>query len=326
MFDIYLPIAQMSISLQSLIAIGLLSGLLSGLYGIGGGIIAVPIMMMSSIPPNIAIATSLLQIIAISTVNVLRNANSGNIKFGIGLKLGIFSVLGSIFGSKMFIFLSPSEYFYTIIYSLYMIFVGYIGSVTTIDGILSILVGGSKQNKEKSSINIKHSDEKFYSTVADFENFMSSFGITPKISNQYMAEKRQKFKRFLKISLCGFGIGTISGMMGVGGGFITMPAIMYLFGQSFASASITSAFVAIISTTPACIMQFSSTNFIDPFIAIFSCIFAAFGIRIGNNIAKITPTAFLKLGFGILLICISIQFGFKLFSLGSNPYIISILS
>ncbi len=326
MFDIYLPIAQMSISLQSLVAIGLLSGLLSGLYGIGGGIIAVPIMIFSGIPTNIAIATSLLQIMAISSVNVLRNAGSGNIKFGIGLKLGIFSVLGSYCGTKIFILMSANEYFHTAIYAMYMIFVGYIGIFTSFDGFISLFVGGIKREEQRTSRSIKHGDKKFYSSVAEFETFISNFGITPKVSSQYSARKKYWIQNWSKIMICGFSIGILSGLMGIGGGFIAMPAIMYLFGRTIAVASMTSALVALISTTPACIMQFSSTGFIDPFIAIFSCVFAAFGVRIGNGLAKVIPTSFLKLGFGILLIAIATQFGFKLLSIGQHPYIISVLS
>ncbi len=325
MLDIYLPIAQTSINLLVLVFIGLASGLLSGLYGIGGGIIAVPIMILSGIPTPIAIATSLLQILAISSVNVIRNISSGNVKFNIGLKLGVFSIFGSLLGTKIFIILSKTEYFYTIIYFLYTLFIGYIAFITIKDAVKSIKKYGLYKSEKVAKKAEYKPDKAFELNALNFENFMSQFGVEPIVSKHHKKRKQEKFLNGIKIAIAGFSIGIVSGILGVGGGFITMPVIMYIFRQNIQVAAITSAFVAFITTMPACIKQFIATDYIDPVLAISVCIFAAIGVRFGNQLAKVLPLNILKILFGTLLVSIAIQFAVKILIIGNNQYIISIL-
>jgi len=326
MLDIYLPIAQMSTSFCNLAAIGFFTGTLSGLYGVGGGIVSVPLMIFVGIPTNIAITTSLLQIVGVSAVNVVRNCSTGNIKFKIGMQIGLFSIIGSIIGTIIFISLHANQYFYTVINGMYIFLLSAIALVTMVDGFIDAFIGGGDNYDFKKIKRIRHQDSEWRNKIDNFEKYIMQYGIYNHINQAVIANsvKKNKQKVWYKCGFIGGCIGIFSGMMGIGGGFMAMPAITYIFKENIRVASLTSAFIALVTTLPACIIQMHSTSLIDPFIAVISGIFAAFGVRIGNGIGKFLPQNILKIVFSMILFLIAIKFGYKLFSISDFPYAISI--
>ncbi|QED23848.1 sulfite exporter TauE/SafE family protein [Candidatus Deianiraea vastatrix] len=324
MLDIYLPIAQMSISLMSLVFLGFFSGTLSGIYGIGGGVVAVPMMIFAGIPTNIAIATSLLQIIGASLVNVVRNSN--NVKYKIAIKIGIFSIIGSFIGTFISINFNNNQYFYTTVNLMYMILLTVIIITTLSDVAINLFVGGKSTRIVSNDIAVKHHNEDWRMAFRDFENFMEKYGLPKKTDSHYLDLKakfrniKDEWKKSLYVGLI---IGIFSGIMGIGGGFISVPAIIYIFRQDVKIAATTSSLIALITTLPASILQMNHTSSVEPFIAIISSIFMVFGVRIGNFIATLLPQNVLKFIFGIILCYIAFKFGQKLFTIPHFPYVIS---
>lgn len=322
MFDVYLPVAQQSIAVSILASVGLCSGFLSGLYGIGGGIVAVPIMMFAGIPTNVAIATSFLQMMGTLSANIARNIGTGNIKYSIGIKIGIFGIIGSFIGSTIFISLQNSYIFQPMIYILYMSFIFIVSIFIISDVFMSIIFGELKQSKAEHTIqNIAQiRDFEWEKKLDEFERYIINKGLDTKITTKLRRSiyNRNKHGNSIKSVFIGIIIGIISGLMGVGGGFISFPAIMYLFRQNAKIASVTSALVGLIVIFPSCIIQMYNNNTVDPILATTCAIFSVFGVRFGNKLAsKINPTI-LKLIFSLILLYIGSKFAMKIFVLPSG--------
>ncbi len=319
----------MVIGLPFLAVLGLLSGVLSGLYGIGGGAIGVPLMIFSGIPADIAIATSLLQIVGISFVNVVRNIPSKNINYKIATRIAIFSSVGSIAGVSISNALRSSQYFTPVISLMYMGLLCCMACVMLVDVVFSYFLGEERQSNpsEKAKLAIHEEDGEWQEKVKGFEDFLSQRGIKVKYTHILIYKKicQEKRRLWVKFGFIGTFIGILSGIMGIGGGFISIPAIVYLLREPLIVASMTSSLIALLTTIPACIFQLHSTSLVEPFIAIISGIFAAFGVRIGNGIGQILPQRLLKLIFACILIMICIRFGIGVFSSSFTQYNVSIL-
>lgn len=329
MLDIYLPMAQMSIDLSILLGIGLITGILSGIYGIGGGTISVPLTIFAGIPVDTAVSTSLLQIIGTSSANVFRNILSKNIKYSIGLKIALFTSVGSVIGTLLFNLLKDSGAFFSVIYSLYIILLGGVSFFMLWDIILSAILGTVKKRRTKNMNNHfdieRIEDRKWENVVYKFENFIVSKGIDIEYAEEIKKRsiKKRKMNMWIKCGTIGIFIGLLSGLMGIGGGFILFPAILYIFKESVSVSSMTSSFITLLTTIPACIMQMLSNNLIDPFLAIICATSSAFGVRIGNDLAKIINQNRLKLFFVSFLLFICIRFWIRLFGSFDFMYVVT---
>lgn len=337
MIDVYLPIAHISASLPFLVVLGLSSGFLSGLYGIGGGTIGVPLMIFFGIPIDIAVATSLLQMVGTSFVNVLRNIPSGNINYKIGAKIVLFSSVGSLVGVKIANILHSTKYFTAVISIMYIILLASMAAIMLSDAIISYFIGGKVIKRfhynanykvtKKEAPEIAYIDNVWKDKMNSFELFLLERGITSKDVVQSKQRKCINVTKVLWIraGLVGTFIGVISGIMGIAGGFISVPAMVYIFHQPIIVASMTSSFIGLLTTIPACLMQMSNTSLVEPFIAIIASVFAAFGIRIGNTVGRMLPQRTLKLIFAFILIIICARFALKVFSPSFAIYDVSIV-
>ena len=142
--QVYLPVAEMPINVLVILALGLATGFLAGMFGIGGGFLATPFLMFIGIPPAVAVATSTNQIIASSVSGLLGHLRKGNVDIKMGLILVIGGLVGSTFGVSIVTLLQKTGQTDIVIAIIYVVFLGSISVTMLKDSIKTLL-----QNKAK---------------------------------------------------------------------------------------------------------------------------------------------------------------------------------
>ncbi len=233
--QLYLPIAEMSANIFLLLGMGGGVGILSGIFGVGGGFLMTPLLIFIGVPPAVSVATEANQIVASSVSGVLAHWRRSNVDFKMGIVLLIGGILGSTFGVWLFSILRQVGQIDLVISLSYVVFLGVIGVLMAIESaraMLPALRGGS--------------------------------GGRGKLHQHYWVHGlplKMRFRRSkLYISaLLPLGIGTLVGIlaaiMGVGGGFIMVPAMIYLLGMPTSVVVGTSLFQIIFVTANVTFLQ-----------------------------------------------------------------------
>ena len=234
--QIYLPIAEISVNIFLILGMGGGVGFLSGLFGVGGGFLMTPLLIFIGIPPAVAVATEANQIVASSISGVLAHWKRGNVDFKMGSMLLIGGVVGSTFGVWLFTYLKTLGQIDLVIQLSYVVFLGVIGGLMLIESINAMR--RSKTSKPKR----KH------------HNFLHALPFK-------MRFRRSKLyvSALLPIGI-GLLVGVLSAIMGVGGGFVMVPAMIYLLGMPTAVVVGTSLFQIIFVTANVTVLQ-SVNNF-----------------------------------------------------------------
>ena len=259
MIDIFLPIAGVEINVIFLLFSGLLVGFMSGLFGVGGGFLMTPILIFMGIPPATAVGTE--------ANHILGSSVSGAIAHGrkkIDYEIGLFLLIGGIFGSTLgvvfFKFLRESGNIDLIISLMYIIFLAVIGTLMLIESSLSIIRKGNVRLSNKRKRNISHY-----------------------LPLKYKFKQSKIYVSILVPVVIGAFVGILSALMGVGGGFVMVPAMIYLLGMNTVYAIGTSLFQIVFVTTNVVILQATYNQSVDILLAIFLLIGGVIGAQIGSR-------------------------------------------
>lgn len=262
--QIYLPIAEMSVNIFLILGMGGGIGFLSGLFGVGGGFLMTPLLIFIGIPPAVAVATEANQIVASSVSGVLAHWKRGNVDIKMGVLLLIGGVIGSTFGVWLFTLLKSLGQIDLVIKLSYVIFLGIIGFLMLIESINSMRASKSKIRKKAHTHNWFH-------------------GLPFKMR---FRKSRLYISAILPIAI-GVFVGILSAIMGVGGGFVMVPAMIYLLGMPTAVVVGTSLFQIIFVTANVTILQSVSNYSVDIVLALLllvgGVIGAQFGARFGGR-------------------------------------------
>ena len=286
----YLPIAEIEINLLIILFFGFVVGFMSGLFGVGGGFLMTPLLIFMGIPPSTAVGTESVQILGSSVSGALAHSRKKNIDYEIGIFLLIGGIFGSTFGVILFNFLKQSGNIDLIINILYVIFLSVIGILMLIESTIS-LVKDDKSLLKKRKRNLL----------------------------DYLPLKL-KFRQsgiYISIILPIF-VGTITGflasLMGVGGGFIMVPAMIYLFRMGTVSAIGTSLFQIVFVTLNSSILQATYNLSVDLILAIFLLIGGVIGAQYGSKFTSKFKGEQLRVLLAIIVILVCIKMGIELFN------------
>ena len=256
--QIYLPIAEMSVNIFLILGMGGGVGLLSGLFGVGGGFLMTPLLIFVGIPPAVAVATEANQIVASSVSGVLAHWRRGNVDIRMGVVLLIGGLIGSTFGVWLFTFLKTLGQVDLVIKLSYVIFLGIIGSLMFVESVRAIM--NTKKQKPKRS----HE-----------HNWMHGLPFKMRFR-----KSRLYISAILPLAV-GIFVGILSAIMGVGGGFVMVPAMIYLLGMPTAVVVGTSLFQIIFVTANVTILQSVSNQTVDIVLALLLLIGGVIGAQIG---------------------------------------------
>ena len=264
---VYLPIAELSMNIFTIIGLGGAVGLLSGIFGVGGGFLMTPLLIFLGVPAPVAVGTEANQIVASSVSGVLAHFRRGNVDIKMGLVLLAGGLTGSTIGVWLFALLRQLGQIEVVIKLSFILFLGIIGTLMLIESMRAIM--RSRQTGARRGKLHQH-------------NWL--LGLPFKM-------RFRKSKLYIS-ALLPFGVGAIVGVlsaiMGVGGGFIMVPAMIYLLGMPTSVVVGTSLFQIIFVTANVTFLQSVQTQTVDIMLAgllLFGAVVGAqFGTRIGAKL------------------------------------------
>ncbi|MEM1351612.1 MAG: sulfite exporter TauE/SafE family protein [Pseudomonadota bacterium] len=259
--QIYLPIAEVSVNAFLLLGLGGIVGVLSGMFGVGGGFLMTPLLFFIGIPPAVAVATEANQIVASSFSGVLAHLKRKTVDLKMGTVLLIGGLIGAAVGVVIFNYLKAQGQVDLLVRLCYVVFLGVIGSLMFIESLNAI----RNTKKGKVPARKKH-------TLIHKLPFKMRF----RVSGLYIS--------VIPPVLVGISVGILAAIMGVGGGFIMVPAMIYLLGMPTKVVVGTSLF-QIIFVTGFTTLLHATTNFtVDIVLAVLLLVGGVVGAQIGTRI------------------------------------------
>ena len=296
---IYLPIAEQPIHALAILGVGAFLGLIMGLVGVGGGFLLTPIMMFLGIPPPVAVASVANQLVAPSVSGVLSHWKRSNVDFKMGTVLLLGGVVGSSIGVLLFNFLGKIGQLDFVIKSSYVIFLTLIGSLMFTESLRLIL----RTRKGKISRGKLHQ-----------HNWLH--GLPFKI-------RFRKSKLYISILLpilIGVIVGILAALMGIGGGFIIVPAMIYLLGMPTSLVVGTSLFQIIFVAANTTILQASQNQTVDIVLATILLLGSVIGVQIGSRYTNILKGEYLRLILSSIIILVSLKLLIDLITVPSDLF------
>jgi len=288
---IYLPIAEVSMHIAVIIGLGGGVGFLSGMFGVGGGFLMTPLLIFLGVPPAIAVSTEANQIVASSVSGVIAHWRRGNVDFKMGGILLGGGVVGSSLGVLLFSILRDIGQIDLVIKLSYVVFLGLIGGMMLLESIRAILrtrQAGARRGKLHQ------------------HNWLHGlpFKMRFRKSKLYISALLPFFLAAM--------VGVLSAIMGVGGGFILVPAMIYLLGMPTYVVIGTSLFQIIFVTANITVLQAVQTQTVDFVLAGLLLFGAVIGAQIGARFGTRLKGEQLRGLLALMVLGVSVKLGIEL--------------
>lgn len=299
--NIYLPIAEISVNIFAILALGGVTGVLSGLFGVGGGFLMTPLLIFIGVPPSVSVSTVANQIIASSLSGFIAHLRRKNVDFKMGGYLLAGGIIGSTIGVFTFRWLKQIGHIDLIISISYVTFLGVIGIMMASESVRSILKMPKQHNP-----NIRP-------TLAERLPWKVEF-----------PHSKRTISAIMPVAI-GLFVGVMVSLMGIGGGFFLLPAMIYLLGMPTNVVIGTSLFQIIFITANVTFLQAITTQTVDVLLALLLIAGSVFGAQLGIRIGDKLPADYLRAMLAAIVLAVAVKLAFTLFTPPSNVYNVSIL-
>ncbi|MCL7998016.1 sulfite exporter TauE/SafE family protein [Brucella sp. 21LCYQ03] len=301
---IYLPIAELSVNMLVLLGMGAAVGFLSGLFGVGGGFLITPLLIFYNIPPAIAVATGANQVIASSVSGALAHFKRRTLDIKLGLFLVAGGILGSLLGIFVFSWLRDLGQLDLIVSILYVFFLGTVGGLMLVESLRAL-----RRVKKGQAGAIRRPGQHTWIHKLPFK-------MRFRASTIYVS--------IIPVLAIGFFIGLLSSVMGVGGGFIMVPALIYLLHVPTNVVVGTSLFQITFVTAFTTVMQATTNQSIDIVLAFLLMLGGVIGAQYGARAGQKLRGEQLRLLLALLVLAVGLRLAFGLFVRPDNLFSISI--
>lgn len=291
--SIYLPIAEMSLNILVLIGMGAAVGFLSGMFGVGGGFLITPLLIFYNVPPAIAVGTGANQVIASSVTGALSHLKRRTLDIKLGILLVIGGVFGSVLGTQLFSVLRNLGQLDLIISLLYVILLGSVGGLMAIESWRAIM----RNHGSKNVIPRRTGQHNWIHRLPIKMRFRASM----------------IYVSIIPVLTIGFIIGLLSSIMGVGGGFIMVPALIYLLHVPTNVVVGTSLFQITFVTAFTTILQSVTNQSVDIVLAFLLMIGGVIGAQYGTRAGRKLKAEQLRMLLAILVLAVCMRLAFELF-------------
>lgn len=290
---IYLPIAEMTVPIENIFLLGIFVGFISGVFGVGGGFLTTPLLIFMGIPSPVAVGTQSCQLVASGLSGVMGHWRKGNVDFRIGMVMLGGGILGSFFG---IIFFQLLRYFGQIDLVISILYIVLLGSISTMMLFESMF---SSMRKKKS-------------VRSEFNRLRSP----PWIARLPYKMRFARSKLYISVFVPG-GIGFVSGflvsVMGVGGGFLLVPAMIYILGMPTLLVAGTSLFQIMLISAFTAIMHAVFNQTIDLLLAAFLIAGGVLGVQAGVVVSRKLTGSKSRIILALMVLTVCIQLAIQLF-------------
>jgi uncharacterized membrane protein YfcA len=285
--DIFLPIAHMDVNLLLIVVFGGVVGFLSGLVGVGGGFLITPLLIFIGVPPLTAVATGSAQIVGTSAAGSYAHWRLGNVDMRMAFVLLLGSWSGGAVGVHVAKTLEEGGHFGTIVTFLYVGLLGIVGVSMLMESMGAMCGAHSKEGAKAS----RPRGESWMARLPPRMNFpVSRLQLSPIVP-----------------LVIGFGVGILTSLMGVGGGFIMVPVMIYMLRMPTKVVVGTSLFQLLFTTAEVSILQAGVNQAVDPFLALLLVLGSALGTRWGTRLGTRMPGAQLRLILALVVVAVAVK-------------------
>jgi len=290
--DIYLPIAGQSVNALLIILLGTVVGVLSGMFGVGGGFLTTPLLIFYGIPPSVAVASAATQITGASVAGVSVHLRRGGADLRMAAVMTAGGFAGSAVGAIIFRMLQASGQIDLVIGLLYVILLGWIGALMLWDALRTLgYVGSAEQAAEP----IRHT--KWLASLPMRWRFS--------VSGLYISP--------VAPLVLGFGTGMLTVLLGVGGGFIIVPAMIYLLGMPARVVVGTSLAMMLAVSAATTFIHSVTTHAVDIVLAGLLLVGGVIGAQYGAFLATRIKPDLLRLALAVLILLVALRMFLGLF-------------
>ena len=301
---IYLPIAEVSVNAFVLLGLGGLVGVLSGMFGVGGGFLMTPLLFFIGIPPAVAVATEANQIVASSFSGVLAHLKRKTVDLRMGTILLVGGLAGAALGVWIFNYLKELGQVDLLVKLCYVVFLGIIGSLMFVESLNAI-----RRSKNPAAVSSKRRERTWVHALP--------FKMRFRTSGLYIS--------VIPPMLVGLFVGVLAAIMGVGGGFVMVPAMIYILGMPTKVVVGTSLFQIIFVTGFTTLLHATTNYTVDMALAVLLLVGGVIGAQIGARIGVHLKAEQLRilLAMMVLAVCLKLALDLlimpsELFSIGAT--------
>ncbi len=293
---LYLPVALTSINILIPVGLGLAVGLLSGLFGVGGGFLMTPLLIMFGIPSTVAAATDSNQIVAASTSGTYAHWRVGNVDFKMGFHLLIGGFIGGLLGVQAIKILKEMGNADFVIKMTYVLMLGVVGTYMFVESLNAI-----RKSKNKSET-AKREPEKDNA----FTRFLKSLPLQTRYEKSGVTHSM-----ILPIVFGGF-VGVLAALMGVGGGFLMVPVMVYILRMPMHVVVGTSLFQILFNCIEVTFLQAYTNHNVDFILAVLLLLGSTVGAQIGTVFGRKLKGEQLKIILAVIVLLVTVKIVFDL--------------
>jgi len=294
---VHLPIAQIAVDPFVLSALGLAVGLLSGMFGVGGGFLLTPLLIFYGVPPAVAVSTQANQVMATSIAGASSHWRDGAVDVRLGGLMLAGGLAGSLIGVVVFRILRAIGAADAVISALYIIFLTVVGGLMAWESLASLRSGGGDPGRRTR-----------------LRAWMRSLPMKRRFPRSGL------YISIIPPAMIGFFVGVLAAILGVGGGFILAPAMVYLLGVPTRVMVGTSLFQIIFLTAFVTVLQATLNGTVDIVLAFFLMIGGVVGARIGASLARRLKAAQLRLLLAGLVLLLGAQLAYDSYFAPRPPF------
>ncbi|HEX8949075.1 MAG TPA: sulfite exporter TauE/SafE family protein [Dissulfurispiraceae bacterium] len=289
---LYLPVALTSINIIVPIGLGLAVGLLSGLFGVGGGFLMTPLLIMFGIPSTVAAATDSNQIVAASTSGTYAHWKVGNVDFKMGLYLLVGGFIGGLIGVEGIKVLKAMGNADFVIKMTYVLMLGTVGTYMFFESISSMRKKKTEEVKEEKESGMA----KFLRSLPLQTRFEKS-GVTHSL--------------LVPVVFGGF-VGILAAVMGVGGGFLMVPVMVYILRMPMHVVVGTSLFQILFNCIEVTFLQAYTNHTVDFILAVLLLLGSTVGAQVGTVFGRKLKGDQLKVILAVIVLAVTVKIVFEL--------------
>lgn len=297
--QVYLPIAEVSVNAFLLLGLGGIVGILSGMFGVGGGFLMTPLLFFIGIPPVVAVATEANQIVASSFSGVLAHFRRRTVDIKMGLVLQVGGLIGAGLGVVVFNYLKSLGQVDLLVTLCYVVFLGVVGTLMFIESLNAIF-----KSKRTGSAPAPRRQRGWVHALPFKMRFRTSglyISVIPPI-------------------MVGVAVGILAAIMGVGGGFIMVPAMIYILGMPTKVVVGTSLFQIILVTAFTTMLHATTNYTVDIVLAVLLLVGGVIGAQIGTRIGTYLKAEQLRILLALMVMLVCLKLGLDLLLMPDELY------